>query len=423
MAQIVSRFQMRHREASDASGTARRAPSAAAKNYYIHSKWHQSKFSLFVTDGMQVWQRKFSERKLRQLADSRQVTVQEYVRQAREVLKSQDPNIVYLFRPSSDGQGAMELVWKIQVDPEDDLRVEYKLDLQSSLEPDAQISEMLDFLISENKALSKEKKDLDQDRERFQRVAQEQRATLEMINEAKNAHDLEMYSKFTIILNEKKFKIRELRARLEQAEQERVRAVNSLATADVSLTSPQRNDVSDKQGGSRSASIVDPNPHSGEDLEESSDGDGSPSLGDRDRSLFDGSLLRRESFSLLESLPSQPIPSRVRVRRAKEKRQSGSRGESDLQPAASSSSSSRHRSTSASRSSSATSKRKSSETSRNGASSSPQDKNRISSTRSAAPTNASGSSRKRARRKQATSSSSSSEDFDDAQDLIDQAEL
>jgi XRCC4 coiled-coil len=53
-------------------------------------------------------------------------------------------------------------------------------------------------------------------KDRFQRVAQEQRETLEVITDAKNAHDLAMYSKFTIILNEKKTKIRELKNLLEK---------------------------------------------------------------------------------------------------------------------------------------------------------------------------------------------------------------
>jgi hypothetical protein len=101
------------------------------------------------------------------------------------------------------------------------------------------------------------------------------------------------------------------------AERERVRAVNSLATADVSLTSPPRDGSNTAAEYDTRVSLVDQMDGGllsagGQDEFDDDDlGKLSPSLDDRNRSLFDRTPGQRPS-SLLGSLDSQPIVHRVR---------------------------------------------------------------------------------------------------------------
>jgi XRCC4 N-terminal domain len=136
MEQTVSRIQMCRREASELGGNSRAAP--APKRYYLHTQWYASKvrgvlgrsavcwelfcvsplsfspdmmvyglhpsnlsfscvlslslsffcalqFALFVSDGQHAWYGRYSQSKIQTELALRGMTVQQYLKQAREV--------------------------------------------------------------------------------------------------------------------------------------------------------------------------------------------------------------------------------------------------------------------------------------------------------------------------------------------------
>ncbi|XP_019740951.1 DNA repair protein XRCC4-like [Hippocampus comes] len=179
-----------------------------------------SGFHLLLSDGQHAWRGEASEACVCQEADELEMSKDEYVHDLQEALTGMGNAELYRFAlvpASPDGGAALTLTYdKVQKD------ISFRLgsvSLKPVPEPSEAVRALLTHSLERGTSLEQHNQEL---QEHNQRLRQEhQRITAELKRYANGKEDLEseLYSRFVLVLNEKKAKIRSLQETLKELQE------------------------------------------------------------------------------------------------------------------------------------------------------------------------------------------------------------
>ncbi|XP_077353284.1 DNA repair protein XRCC4 isoform X2 [Festucalex cinctus] len=208
-----------------------------------------SGFQVLLSDGRHAWRGEASEASVRQEAAELEMSGEKYVRDLREALTGAENAESYRFalEPAApDGGSALTLTYdKVQKD------ISFRLgsvSLRPVPEPTEAVRALLTHSLERGTSLEQQNHELQQHNQRLRQ--EHQRITHELKRYANGKEDLEaeLYSRFVLVLNEKKAKIRSLQEML-KALQDPVQGAQATEEGE------------DEYGGSTDDEDATPTPH------------------------------------------------------------------------------------------------------------------------------------------------------------------
>ncbi|XP_037341136.2 DNA repair protein XRCC4-like [Pungitius pungitius] len=192
-----------------------RLSSEPDSSYFLRVDWRGrslgSGFRLLLTDGQSAWRGDVSEAEVREEAEELEMQTERYVQDLRQALTEAETSGTYSFAltpPPPDRREAVTLQYeKVQKD------ISFRLGsarLTADPQPAEAVRRLLIHSLQRGTRLEKHNQSLQEEK---QRLTQEQRriaADLERYAAGKEALEAELYSRFVLVLNEKKAKIRSL---------------------------------------------------------------------------------------------------------------------------------------------------------------------------------------------------------------------
>ncbi|XP_076614251.1 DNA repair protein XRCC4 [Chaetodon auriga] len=287
-------------------------------SYFLRVDWKGrglgSGFQLLLTDGQDAWRGDVSEAALRVEAEELEMQVERYVQDLRQVLTGTESSTTYSFSltPSPpDHSSTVTLAYeKVQRD------ISFRLgsvSLEAVAEPAEAVRQVLIHSLQTGNKLEIHNHKLEEENQRLRREQQRITADLKRYAGGKETLEAELYSRFVLVLNEKKAKIRSLQetiTHLQEDRQEKEDSVKSDRTADQE---------EDEYGGSTDEEPEEERPPPASTLPSQESSTSSP-LDDSLKDLTDVAPCRKRRFRHLEA----PGPA---VKRASP--QSSQRGRAD----------------------------------------------------------------------------------------------
>ncbi|KAL6064509.1 hypothetical protein QOT17_010905 [Balamuthia mandrillaris] len=269
------------------------------KRFYLRTWWQADCFDLTLSDARHVWSGAASKEYIEGTLKPPEMPLAEYMRLTRQALTSQDltkKRFSYKLSASSTVPGDVEFTWRIRLQ-ESAISFSMKgtLPLRRVKDGQAEIQQFFDWFLQRQNLIEKENKQLRQRNERLHAQKEEANTHLNALVEEKVALEQELYKKFVVILNEKKRRIRELKA--------------ELTTRPTQIDAPPVTKPKDKKAA---ASKLQLSSEGGEEEEEASENE-ARSNGENNKHTF--SLTGpTPSFSLLEDETNYNIRTTVRKR-------------------------------------------------------------------------------------------------------------
>ncbi|XP_029024595.1 DNA repair protein XRCC4 [Betta splendens] len=204
--------------------------------YFLRVDWRGqslgSGFEMLLTDGQDAWRGEVSEAAVSQEAEELEMQKERYVQDLQQALTGAESSISYGFTltpspPHSRSTVTLEYE-KVQKD------ILFSLGsvlLEAIPEPAEAVRSLLIHSLQRGNALEHHNQRLEEENQRLRR--EQQRITTELKRYAggKEALEAELYSRFVLVLNEKKAKIRSLQeavTRLQEASSERPKKEDSV---------------------------------------------------------------------------------------------------------------------------------------------------------------------------------------------------
>ncbi|XP_077944710.1 DNA repair protein XRCC4-like isoform X2 [Gasterosteus aculeatus] len=192
-----------------------RLSSEPDSSYFLRLDWKGrglgSGFRLLLTDGQSAWRGDVSEAEVRQEAEELEMQTERYVQDLRQALTEAETSGTYSFAltpPPPDRCEAVTLQYeKVQKD------ISFRLgsaQLMADPRPAEAVRELLTHSLQRGTALENHNLSLQEENQRLTREQQRVAAELERYAGGKEALEAELYSRFVLVLNEKKAKIRSL---------------------------------------------------------------------------------------------------------------------------------------------------------------------------------------------------------------------
>ncbi|XP_074545787.1 DNA repair protein XRCC4 [Halichoeres trimaculatus] len=202
-------------------------PSEPDSSYFLRVDWMGrglgSGFQLLLTDGQDAWRGKVSEEAVSKEAEELEMQMERYIQDLQQALTETETSSSYSFSltPSPpDGSSTVTLAYeKVQKD------ISFQLGsviLTAVSEPAEAVREILVHSLQRGNTLQQHNHKLEEENQRLRR--EQQRITTEMKQYAsgKEALEAELYSRFVLVLNEKKAKIRSLQETVTHLQEKRI---------------------------------------------------------------------------------------------------------------------------------------------------------------------------------------------------------
>lgn len=180
---------------------------------FIKGNWSDSRFELFITDGINTWICKALESEVKERASQWDQPVSDYIETAERHLGFRQPGSTYGFVDAGDGHKRLSWTFEKQ-----GTTLEWRWKCKPSPDNKKTTSEILDFLMDANIRLSEEVVRKAQSFDRLKLEAEKCLAQSEKFSNEKAELESALYAKFVGVLNSKKAKLRELRDRLSKQE-------------------------------------------------------------------------------------------------------------------------------------------------------------------------------------------------------------
>uniref|UniRef100_A0A3B4YM78 X-ray repair complementing defective repair in Chinese hamster cells 4 n=1 Tax=Seriola lalandi dorsalis TaxID=1841481 RepID=A0A3B4YM78_SERLL len=191
-----------------------------------------SGFQLLLTDGQDAWRGEVSEAAVRTEAEELEMQRERYVQDLQQALTGSGGSVTYSFTltPSPPGPALTLAYEKVQKD------ISFRLgsvSLQAVPEPAEAVRELLVHSLQRGNTLEHQNQNLEEENQRLRREQQRITAELKRYTGGKEALEAELYSRFILVLNEKKAKIRSLQETVTHLQETRYRHGNRTLQSDV----------------------------------------------------------------------------------------------------------------------------------------------------------------------------------------------
>ncbi|XP_029921986.1 DNA repair protein XRCC4 isoform X2 [Myripristis murdjan] len=193
--------------------------------YFLRVDWEGqdlgSGFQLLLTDGQDAWRGEVSEAAVCSEAEELEMQKERYIQDLHQALTGTESSVTYSFIltpcPPSSSSSITLAYEKVQRD------ISFRLGsvlLNAVPEPAETVRELLMHSLKKGKTLQRHNQKLQEENQRLQSEQQHITAELKRYAVGKEVLEAELYSRFVLVLNEKKAKIRSLQeaaTRLQEA--------------------------------------------------------------------------------------------------------------------------------------------------------------------------------------------------------------
>ncbi|XP_028273399.1 DNA repair protein XRCC4 [Parambassis ranga] len=193
-------------------------------SYFLRVDWEGrglgSGFQLLLTDGQDAWRGEVSAEDVCGEAEELEMQVERYIQDLQQALTESAASYSFTLTPHPPEQGSsVALTYeKMQKD------ISFRLGcvrLRSAPEPTEAVRELLTHSLQRGDGLQRHNQDLQDQNQRLRREQQRITAELKRYAGGKEALEAELYSRFVLILNEKKAKIRSLQEAVTELQERR----------------------------------------------------------------------------------------------------------------------------------------------------------------------------------------------------------
>ncbi|XP_056288958.1 DNA repair protein XRCC4 [Pseudoliparis swirei] len=194
-----------------------RVSSQPDSSYFLRVDWSgrglASGFQLLLTDGQNAWRGDVSEAKVREEAEELEMQMERYVLDLHQALTEAESSFSFTLTPPPPGRHAtVTLAYeKVQKD------ISFRLGsarLELVPEPAEAVRELLIHSLQRGNSLENHNQNLEEENRRLRGEQQRITAELKRYAGGKEVLEAELYSRFVLVLNEKKAKIRSLQETL-----------------------------------------------------------------------------------------------------------------------------------------------------------------------------------------------------------------
>ncbi|XP_070706990.1 DNA repair protein XRCC4 [Pempheris klunzingeri] len=308
-------------------------PSEPDSSYFLRVSWSGrglgSGFQLLLTDGQDAWRGDVSEAAVCAEAEELEMQTERYIQDLQQALTHTETSGTYSFSltpsPPERGSTATLAYEKVQKD------ISFRLGsvvLQAVPEPTEAVRELLIHGLQRGNKLDHLNQKLEEENRKLRREQQHITAELKRYAGGKEALEAELYSRFVLVLNEKKAKIRSLQEAVTRL-QDTCRSSDGQKKEDSVKSHRTASPEEDEYGGStdEEPDEVQPTPASTSSTRESS----TPSpMDDSLRDITDVAPCRKRRFRHLG--PPDPAVKRPSPQSSQRKRTDPPAGSSKLQP-------------------------------------------------------------------------------------------
>uniref|UniRef100_UPI0037E90047 DNA repair protein XRCC4 n=1 Tax=Semicossyphus pulcher TaxID=241346 RepID=UPI0037E90047 len=184
-------------------------------SYFLRVDWRgrglSSGFQLLLTDGQDAWRGDVSEAAVREEAEELEMQTERYIQDLQQALTETDTSSTYSFSltPSPPGRSSTVTLAYEKVQRDISFRLGSVL-LQAVPEPAEAVREILLHSLQRGNTLLHHNHKLEEENERLRGEQQRIAAEMKRYAGGKEVLEAELYSRFVLVLNEKKAKIRSL---------------------------------------------------------------------------------------------------------------------------------------------------------------------------------------------------------------------
>ncbi|KAM6901785.1 DNA repair protein XRCC4 [Lycodopsis pacificus] len=195
-----------------------RVPSEPDSAYFLRVDWRGrglgSGFQLLLTDGQNAWRGNVSAAQVCEEAEELEMQTERYVQDLQQALTETEGYSFTLTPPPPERRSSVTLEYE-KVQKEISFRLGSAL-LKAVPEPAEAVRELLIHSLQRGNTLENHNQNLEEENRTLRREQQRITAELKRYADAKAALELDLYSRFVLVLNEKKAKIRSLQERVTQ---------------------------------------------------------------------------------------------------------------------------------------------------------------------------------------------------------------
>ncbi|KAK2152198.1 hypothetical protein LSH36_337g01048 [Paralvinella palmiformis] len=185
-------------------------------------------FSLSLCDGSNIWSGLVTAESLKTYSKNMRISYEELLAQTRKALTNDKTAAVgFIYEVSSVGKNVRRFTWKRYEEAED---IKFKLgsaDLHQGSNPSEEIFQMFDCALDFISTLETKVSHLEHDNKRLRLERDSDIQRLNKLASSKDDVERELYSKFVVVLNDKKARIRDL--------QEQLNALNGTVSQGTSI--------------------------------------------------------------------------------------------------------------------------------------------------------------------------------------------
>ncbi|XP_018550210.1 DNA repair protein XRCC4 isoform X2 [Lates calcarifer] len=194
--------------------------------YFLRVDWRGrglgSGFHLLLTDGQDAWRGEVSEAVVCAEAEELEMQTERYVQNLQQALTGTESSVSYSFTltPSPPNHSSTVTLAYEKVQKDISFRLG-SVSLKSVPEPTEAVRELLVHSLQRGNTLEHQNQDLEEENQRLRREQQRITAELKRYTGGKETLEAELYSRFVLVLNEKKAKIRSLQETVTQLQETR----------------------------------------------------------------------------------------------------------------------------------------------------------------------------------------------------------
>ena len=204
--------------------------STIRRTWYLQTQWADETFTVYATDCLCVWKGTADAQFIRTSLKPDEVSVKEYLNLIRPALTQESPGEKYsctVEAPDDGGDGdpadEVNVLWKVSLNKRLSLKGSLALArIKDDENGGSPMEVILDMNAERLAALENVSHTLQQECDDLRSKVSSTCAELAKIAERKSRLEMDMYKKFCVILNQKKEKIRNLKAQLSVASSQQV---------------------------------------------------------------------------------------------------------------------------------------------------------------------------------------------------------
>ncbi|XP_023749066.1 DNA repair protein XRCC4 [Lactuca sativa] len=181
--------------------------------FFIKGTWFPSHFNLSITDGLDAWTCNASEEEVKERASNWDQPTSEYIDLSERYLGFQQPDSIYGFADAAGGNKRLSWTFK-----KEGTKLEWRWKFKPAEDSKKITASILDFLMDANIRLSEEVVMKTKSNEKLKTEAEKCLAQSEKFQNEKAEFETTIYSKFLGVLNSKKAKLREMREKMSNQE-------------------------------------------------------------------------------------------------------------------------------------------------------------------------------------------------------------